>query len=1045
MSTVPPDKDDMSGATPSSAPWPAFVPGYRPKPHRVSDPWAPQPVKKSKPTPTPDAAQTTKKPTPAPEAPPPAKKPKPSTGASQTTKKPKPPAAPAQPQKLRPPAAPAQPAESKTELTGDHTGKVTRIPSQTAKKPKPPAPSKKPTAPPVPKPGAGQPEAPGELTGEIPRITPQTTKPKPPPVKKPTPPPVPKPGESQPEAPGERTGEMPRVFLPPPQPVPGKPRQRKRWLIPAIGLVVLALIVGMLVFTLRASTPESVVKTYLAALARSDAAKALSLAATPPANTDLLTHDVLAATQAKNPLTKVDVKPASGDPDTGWVVPASYRLGSTPVMASFTVLKVDGQMRLKSVARTITSTPPLPSGLTLEGQPIGEPLTLFPGVYEWSHLDPALSVNPSTLVVAFPEDGAIPDRPKIGLTADGLSRLRTLAASALDSCLAEKALLTTCDFGFTDLVGKGTPDPATVKWSYHAGSVNNVDQAAFTVDPDTGVITAPIDITVDVEAYSTSDTRYADWLKLSQVSVSFDQTGTAKVTFKPAAAASNQVALDFAPHPVATTSPAYRGVQEAIQVNGMTVSSYQRQHPINLPSDGSYSQIPGVVTFRGDNLRSTGSFGTANVTQKKFAPSPWVAQTGALGSWFGNGWSGQPLLVQWPADVRNVLQRNDAAKAKDGLVEAVYASMDGYVHLYDAETGQPTRDPLWIGFTFKGAGSVDPRGIPILYAGSGVSGPNGPSHVFVISLVDGRILYEFAFPDGFAPRSWQGMDSSALVDAASDTLIYCGENGLIYTVHLNTSWDPATGQLSVNPDEVVKYRYSTSRSGEGRYWYGIESSPVILGHYLMAGDNGGNLICVDLNTMSMVWIADTIDDTNGSAVMEIEADGKPYIYITPSLHFTAVGSQGDMPIFKFDATTGETVWAHPYHVFTVPDLSGGSQATVALGKQGVADLIFLTMARLPNYEAGRLVALDKKTGQEVWALPTAMYSWSSPVLVYDPTGKAYLISADSGGTIYLIDARTGDVLDKFESGANVEATPAVYGDRVVVGTRGMQIFGLQIV
>ena len=81
----------------------------------------------------------------------------------------------------------------------------------------------------------------------------------------------------------------------------------------------------------------------------------------------------------------------------------------------------------------------------------------------------------------------------------------------------------------------------------------------------------------------------------------------------------------------------------------------------------------------------------------------------------------------------------------------------------------------------------------------------------------------------------------------------------------------------INPEEIVKLRYQTARSGEERYWLGMEDSPVIWKNYLYIADNGGTLLCIDLNTMSVIWAQDVADDTNGSPVFSLE-DGTPYLY-----------------------------------------------------------------------------------------------------------------------------------------------------------------------
>lgn len=101
----------------------------------------------------------------------------------------------------------------------------------------------------------------------------------------------------------------------------------------------------------------------------------------------------------------------------------------------------------------------------------------------------------------------------------------------------------------------------------------------------------------------------------------------------------------------------------------------------------------------------------------------------------------------------------DWAKEAESLVEVIYPSMDGYVYFYELQTGQKTRDALNMGYVYKGTGTVDPRGYPLLYIGSGLNSYNGTSHVFVVSLIDFSILYEFGANDSFALRAWPMYDS----------------------------------------------------------------------------------------------------------------------------------------------------------------------------------------------------------------------------------------------------------------------------------------------
>ena len=65
--------------------------------------------------------------------------------------------------------------------------------------------------------------------------------------------------------------------------------------------------------------------------------------------------------------------------------------------------------------------------------------------------------------------------------------------------------------------------------------------------------------------------------------------------------------------------------------------------------------------------------------------------------------------------------------------------------------------------SFKGAGALDPRGIPLLYLGPGDSCGDEPARGFIYSLIDCKKLYEFGAQDPFSLRKFHGYDSSVLV------------------------------------------------------------------------------------------------------------------------------------------------------------------------------------------------------------------------------------------------------------------------------------------
>ena len=46
----------------------------------------------------------------------------------------------------------------------------------------------------------------------------------------------------------------------------------------------------------------------------------------------------------------------------------------------------------------------------------------------------------------------------------------------------------------------------------------------------------------------------------------------------------------------------------------------------------------------------------------------------------------------------------------------------------------------YLGYTFKGAGALDPRGYPIMYVGAGYNSNEGTAKVFVVNLLDCSVM-----------------------------------------------------------------------------------------------------------------------------------------------------------------------------------------------------------------------------------------------------------------------------------------------------------------
>ncbi|MBO6108915.1 MAG: PQQ-binding-like beta-propeller repeat protein [Eubacterium sp.] len=480
------------------------------------------------------------------------------------------------------------------------------------------------------------------------------------------------------------------------------------------------------------------------------------------------------------------------------------------------------------------------------------------------------------------------------------------------------------------------------------------------------------------------------------------------------------------------------------------ISDYVPDEQIEFDTGAKYTELEGVITFRGNNFRDAPVFGTAPMKKYKMKKM-WSVGTSSLtiGNqyWSGNGWTGQPLLMHWPRQTKQHMNMEQWAKDDDELVEAIYASLDGNIYFIDIKSGRQTRPVMKTGFVFKGAGALDPRGYPLLYVGSGYNSPGGTSRAFIISLIDCSVLYEYGNIDPFSLRgSLSFFDSSPLVDAETDTLIEPGENGILYLIRLNTKYNEKKGKISVKPGRIVKWRYKGKRNSGSSYWYGMESSAAIYKGYLYVCDNGGHMMCLDLNTLKLKWVQDILDDSNGSPVLSVE-NGKLYLYVSTSFHLGwRSSSAAEIPIWKMDAATGEIIWKTSYTCHSVEGNSGGVQSTIAVGHESLDDYIYVTVAKTDGLYRGVIVALKKKNGRKAWE-QDGPYTWSSPVCVYntDESGKDVVIYARSDSNLMMLDGVSGETEFTLNLGSgNIEASPAVYNNILVLGTRGMNICGVKL-
>lgn len=488
--------------------------------------------------------------------------------------------------------------------------------------------------------------------------------------------------------------------------------------------------------------------------------------------------------------------------------------------------------------------------------------------------------------------------------------------------------------------------------------------------------------------------------------------------------------------------PARNGLLTDIQVfseDTATPAQADETAAIHMGGSDGYTVLEGVTTFRGSNYRDGGSYGAIPENPTRLT-EVWQKRIHSLDDWTGVGWTGQGSLVRWPEELRKQMNIKPEKRDKDGLVEVIYATLDGHIYFLDMEDGAKTREAIDIDAPIKGSLTVDPRGLPLLYCGQGiydVGGKRVACGTRIWSLIDQKLLYFLDGKDPAAHRSWAAFDCSPLVDGESDTMVTAGENGVLYKVKLNTA--SRTGSVAVNPS-VTRYVYQYAHDKNGKL--GTENSVAIYNSYVYFATNTGVIQCVDLNDMSLVWSFEAKDDIDASLVVEPEADGLVALYAANELDRR--GHNGRSQMFKLNALTGELLWckdSDPIH--QRDDNGGGSFATPAVGKRDLSGLVYYHVCRTRQGE-GILYALDKATGETAWSLPLGAHGWSSPTCVYTASGKGYVLVGSSNGRLRLLDGLTGEEATSIKLRGNIEGTPAVFDDMIVVGTRSCRIYGVRI-
>ncbi|MBO4730243.1 MAG: dehydrogenase [Bacteroidaceae bacterium] len=427
----------------------------------------------------------------------------------------------------------------------------------------------------------------------------------------------------------------------------------------------------------------------------------------------------------------------------------------------------------------------------------------------------------------------------------------------------------------------------------------------------------------------------------------------------------------------------------------------------------NYDGKEGWFTFRGNTLRNADYGGTVKGTPTSIVKD-WQFNTffdaskTSMGTWGGGtGWTGQPLYLR-----------------KSG--EIIVASLCGRVYFLNFGDGTESRPYIDVTNPIKGTCSLEPVEHNLLFVGQGIP-KVAPMGQIAIDLREHKRVF-FSGADRKAQRSWGAFDSSPVV--VGGFLFWPGENGTIYKYKVQDN--------NITLHTALRYRCRGAAPG-------VENSICVYSNYGWFGDNNGNVICINLNTMRPVWHYNNHDDIDGSIVCEV-VDGVPYIYT--GCEVDKQGNSGICHFVKLNGLTGQLVWEQqiPCRKLNIggKHFDGGLYCTPLLGKGDCEDLIFANICQRGNSSNAEFTAFSKKTGEIVYRTPLNAFAWSSPVAFYNEKNQAFIFTGDSSGNAYLIEGKTGKILFRENMVNNFESSPVVVDNHFVVGSRGSEIYRFSV-
>jgi outer membrane protein assembly factor BamB len=332
---------------------------------------------------------------------------------------------------------------------------------------------------------------------------------------------------------------------------------------------------------------------------------------------------------------------------------------------------------------------------------------------------------------------------------------------------------------------------------------------------------------------------------------------------------------------------------------------------------------------------------------------------------------------------------------------------------YSTSNGPKTNETLW---NFKADGYI---WSDVAVAGGIVYVGSLDNNVYALNSTTGASIWNYTTGD-VAGSFISGIFSSATV---ADGVVYIGSNdNNVYALNSTTG--------------ALIWNYTTGSQ--------VQSNPKVANGVVYIGSNDDNVYALNSTNGDLIW-----NYTTGDDVISVPAVIDGVVYVGSYDYYVyALNATNGSVLWKFEtgggvesSPTGSLIWSH----------TTGTDRCVQASPAVAAGMVYVASSYVGALN-GNVSALDAVTGDLIWSYTTDGLVVSSPIVANNIIyfGSAYIgelaeeysefILTGRRGTVYGLDATTGDLIWSYQTGGAVYSSPAIVNGVLYIGSMDRNVY-----